>query len=206
MLTEAREALAEATASPLAPVLIRIVAGRGLGNACMAGDDPQAALAAFEEVVQLLPQVAPSALARADREYGLSRVVGLAADVAAAAAASQPERAVELLEQIRGILLGEAIDARSDLSELRRAAPELAAEFDNLRGEARLTAGVHPRVTQERLGHSTVGITLGTYSHVTAGMQADAAALVAGLMTTGVRRVRLPHQGRWRCASGRRRR
>lgn len=51
---------------------------------------------------------------------------------------------------------------------------------------SRLSAGVHPRVAQERLGHATVGITLGTYSHVTEGMQADAAALVAGLMTTGV--------------------
>lgn len=49
-----------------------------------------------------------------------------------------------------------------------------------------LSAGVHPRVAQERMGHSTVGITLGTYSHVTEGMQADAAALIAGMMTTGV--------------------
>jgi integrase len=49
-----------------------------------------------------------------------------------------------------------------------------------------LTAGVHPRVAQERLGHSTVGITLGTYSHVAEGMQADAAALVAGMMTSSV--------------------
>jgi integrase len=49
-----------------------------------------------------------------------------------------------------------------------------------------LTAGVHPRVAQERLGHSTVGITLDTYSHVAEGMQADAAALVAGMMTISV--------------------
>jgi integrase len=49
-----------------------------------------------------------------------------------------------------------------------------------------LTAGVHPRVAQERMGHSTVGITLGTYSHVAEGMQADAAALVAQLMTQPV--------------------
>jgi integrase len=49
-----------------------------------------------------------------------------------------------------------------------------------------LTAGVHPRVAQERMGHSTVGITLGTYSHVTEGLQDQAAALIAGMMTTGV--------------------
>ncbi|MGH7749652.1 MAG: tyrosine-type recombinase/integrase, partial [Candidatus Dormibacteria bacterium] len=53
-----------------------------------------------------------------------------------------------------------------------------------------LSAGVHPRVAQERMGHSTVGITLGTYSHVAEGMQADAAALVAGLMTGSPGKVR----------------
>lgn len=45
-----------------------------------------------------------------------------------------------------------------------------------------LQAGVHPRVVQERLGHSTIGITLDTYSHVTAGMQEDAAATVAAML------------------------
>lgn len=46
-----------------------------------------------------------------------------------------------------------------------------------------LTAGVHPRVAQERLGHATIGITLGTYSHVTAGHHAQAADLVAGIIS-----------------------
>jgi integrase len=45
-----------------------------------------------------------------------------------------------------------------------------------------LKAGVHPKVVQERLGHATIGITLGTYSHVTAGMQREAAETVAGLL------------------------
>jgi len=44
-----------------------------------------------------------------------------------------------------------------------------------------LSAGVHPRIVQERLGHSTIAVTLGTYSHVTKGMQDDAASKVAGL-------------------------
>lgn len=46
-----------------------------------------------------------------------------------------------------------------------------------------LKAGVHPRVVQERLGHANVGVTLDTYSHVTMPMQAEAASLVAGLVT-----------------------
>ena len=45
-----------------------------------------------------------------------------------------------------------------------------------------LQAGVHPKVVQERLGHATIGITLGTYSHVTAGMQRDAADQVANII------------------------
>lgn len=39
-----------------------------------------------------------------------------------------------------------------------------------------LLAGVHPKVAQERLGHSTITTTLDLYSHVTDTMQSDAAA------------------------------
>ena len=45
-----------------------------------------------------------------------------------------------------------------------------------------LSAGVHPKVVQERLGHSGIGITLDTYSHVIQGMQAEAATKVANLL------------------------
>jgi integrase len=45
-----------------------------------------------------------------------------------------------------------------------------------------LTAGVHPKIVSERLGHATVAFTLDVYSHVVPGMQQDAAALVAGLI------------------------
>ena len=38
-----------------------------------------------------------------------------------------------------------------------------------------LIQGVHPKVVSERLGHSSIGITLDTYSHVLPGMQAEAA-------------------------------
>jgi integrase len=48
-----------------------------------------------------------------------------------------------------------------------------------------LQADVHPRVVQERLGHSHVGVTLAIYSHVTPTMQADAAERVAQLFASG---------------------
>ena len=48
-----------------------------------------------------------------------------------------------------------------------------------------LIAGVHPRVVQERLGHSQIAVTLGVYSHVLPTMQADAAAKVQGILAGG---------------------
>ena len=42
-----------------------------------------------------------------------------------------------------------------------------------------LSSGVHPRVVQERLGHSSVMITLDRYSHVIEGMDRKAAEAVA---------------------------
>jgi integrase len=45
-----------------------------------------------------------------------------------------------------------------------------------------LQAGVHPKVVSERLGHSTITVTLDTYSHVLPGMQREAAEAVAALV------------------------
>jgi integrase len=45
-----------------------------------------------------------------------------------------------------------------------------------------LQAGVPAKVVQERLGHSSVKITLDTYSHVLPNMQRDAAERVAELI------------------------
>jgi integrase len=45
-----------------------------------------------------------------------------------------------------------------------------------------LERGIHPRVVQERLGHSTVAITLGVYSHVAPTLHDEAAQLVADLV------------------------
>src|SRR5205807_1869230 len=45
-----------------------------------------------------------------------------------------------------------------------------------------LERGIHPRVVQERLGHSTIAITLGIYSHVSPTLHDEAANLVAALV------------------------
>ncbi len=49
-----------------------------------------------------------------------------------------------------------------------------------------LRQGVHPKVVSERLGHSTVGITLDVYSHVLPGMQEDAARRVDAALRTAL--------------------
>jgi len=41
---------------------------------------------------------------------------------------------------------------------------------------------VHPRVVQERLGHATIAITLGIYSHVSPTLHDEAANLVAEMI------------------------
>jgi hypothetical protein len=45
-----------------------------------------------------------------------------------------------------------------------------------------LKLGVHPKVVQERLGHSSIAITLDIYSHVISGMQEDAASRLGALI------------------------
>ena len=61
---------------------------------------------------------------------------------------------------------------------LRERAGLDKVRFHDLRHTAAsllLSAGVHPKVVQERLGHSTVALTLDVYSHVLGSLQRDAA-------------------------------
>jgi integrase len=51
-----------------------------------------------------------------------------------------------------------------------------------------LAAGVHPKIAQERLGHSSVGITLDLYSHVLPGMQAEAVSRVDAVLQAALDR------------------
>lgn len=52
-----------------------------------------------------------------------------------------------------------------------------------------LGLGVHPKIVSERLGHSTIGITLDTYSHVLPSMQQDAAEKIEGVLGGGGEKV-----------------
>jgi tetratricopeptide (TPR) repeat protein len=88
----------------------------------------------FKAAVSLLGRVAPRSLARGDQEHALQRVAGLANDAAACCIqAGLPHLALELLEQGRGILLGQALDTRTDLTALAEQHPGLASQFATLR-------------------------------------------------------------------------
>ncbi|MCL4543989.1 MAG: site-specific integrase [Chloroflexi bacterium] len=68
---------------------------------------------------------------------------------------------------------------------LGRAGLPSTVRFHDLRHAAAtllLQAGVHPKVVSERLGHSTVTMTLDTYSHVIPSLDADAANQIARLL------------------------
>jgi hypothetical protein len=52
-------------------------------------------------------------------------------------------------------------------------------------GFALAWAGEHPKVVSERLGHSTVNLTLDTYSHVLPGLQQAAAERLADTLRPG---------------------
>jgi integrase len=51
-----------------------------------------------------------------------------------------------------------------------------------------LAAGVHPKIAQERLGHSSVGVTIDLYSHVLPGMQAEAVSRVDAVLQEALNR------------------
>jgi integrase len=61
---------------------------------------------------------------------------------------------------------------------LKRAGLPHSTRFHDLRHTCAtllLVEGIHPKIVQELLGHSNVGITLDTYSHVLPGMGEEAA-------------------------------
>ena len=74
---------------------------------------------------------------------------------------------------------------------LRRASlPDI--RFHDLRHTAAslmLQQGIHPKVVQERLGHSTISITLDIYSHVLPSLQDEAAEKLDSLLAAGVTRA-----------------
>jgi tetratricopeptide (TPR) repeat protein len=131
---EALTHLEAAAAAPQAPPSLRVEAAWTAGGLCAAGQDWSHGLELLAAAVGLLPRVAPRHLALRDRGHGLSGFLGLVSDAAAAALhCGDADRALLLLEEGRGLLLGRALERDEDFARLRRRAPELAERFEGLR-------------------------------------------------------------------------
>ncbi|MGW9497021.1 CHAT domain-containing protein [Streptomyces prasinus] len=129
----------EVARSPLAPPTVRIRAAMAAGR-MLAWPDAAEGAEFLELAVRLLPGVAPRRIGRGDQQEAVGEFAGLAGDAAAftlmAIGRPLPERAahaLSLLEAGRGVLLGQALETRGDLTELRRLHPDLAARFTELR-------------------------------------------------------------------------
>ncbi|MDG5804057.1 CHAT domain-containing protein [Streptomyces ossamyceticus] len=147
-LEEALRLLDRAAHSTVSPVGDRLRAARALGRAALEADETGRALKAYESAVDLLGQLAPWRLSRADREFGLGEMEGLGSEAAGAAlSCGDPGRAVELLEQARGVMLNQTLDMRGDVDELRATCPDLADAFEALR--ARRDAADHISLAEQ---------------------------------------------------------
>ncbi|MFI5590012.1 CHAT domain-containing protein [Amycolatopsis sp. NPDC051758] len=123
-----------AAAIATAPVADRLRATVGWAEGEARGGRYDAAVVAYQAAIRLLPLTAWHGLERGDREYLLSLSAGMASDAAAAAIAlDEPELALELLEEGRGVLLRQAFDYRRGPAQLRERHPELAAELETVR-------------------------------------------------------------------------
>jgi tetratricopeptide (TPR) repeat protein len=129
-ITVGQQAVAVEAASPR----VRAIAARGWGRAAADGRRWQEAVAGFVAAAELQGLVAPRSLTRGDQEHLLEELGGLGADAAACCVhTGLTDRAVELFEQGRGVLLGQALDTRTDLTALTEQHPDLAARFTALR-------------------------------------------------------------------------
>ncbi|PKV89579.1 CHAT domain-containing protein [Streptomyces sp. TLI_146] len=108
----------------------------------LSGPQPARAAALLEAAVDLLPALTPRMLARTDQQTLLGTCFELAADAAALVLAARDRpgagpqaadpaasRALRLTEAGRGVMLGQALDTRGEVTDLRHQLPELAKRF-----------------------------------------------------------------------------
>lgn len=86
--------------------------------------------------------------------------------------------------------IGTPLDQRNMTREFKAILASAGLQplrFHDLRHTAAslmLQSGIHPKIVQERLGHSDITITLNTYSHVLPSLQKEAAETIAALLSS----------------------
>ncbi|MEV4021064.1 CHAT domain-containing tetratricopeptide repeat protein [Nonomuraea angiospora] len=135
-LEAALDALRTAANNTTAPAVNRVLAAQLWGELAAEAGDLVDAREGFSKAVRLLPILAWRGITRADQERRLLQFSGLARDAAALAVTTgQPELAVELLDQGRGVLWAQLRATRSDLGSIRERLPKLALRLDELRDQ-----------------------------------------------------------------------
>ncbi|MBB5871885.1 tetratricopeptide (TPR) repeat protein [Allocatelliglobosispora scoriae] len=131
-----REGLYLETAVPS----VRIDVGRRAAMLAGLVGDWESANADFAEIIGLLPAMVGHDLTLQDRQHLLEQTQGLGAEAARAVLAvstlRSDERAVaawQRLEAARNVLLAQSLETRAELTFLKYARPDLAAEFDDIR-------------------------------------------------------------------------
>ena len=124
------------------------------------------------------------------RPLPLLRTCGPGAKKTARAREERSSRGISSLPTSRGSPF-----TRNGLTRLFRKASKKAGvpeiRLHDLRhtyASVALSAGVHPKVVSERLGHANIGITLDTYSHCLPALSEEAACRVAALVVPGSER------------------
>ncbi|MFB7253714.1 CHAT domain-containing tetratricopeptide repeat protein [Streptomyces nojiriensis] len=123
-----------------APPRLRIMTAREAAR-WAAPSDPALAAGLLAQAVLMLPELAPRRLHRGDQQFVLGSVsAGLAAEAASTAlddptvdVRERPARALRLAEAGRAVLLSQALETRSDLTDLYDEHPGLAERFCELR-------------------------------------------------------------------------
>ncbi|MFL6072456.1 MAG: CHAT domain-containing protein [Mycobacteriales bacterium] len=135
-LDEALAAARDAAAVETGPPRLRAVAAALWAGLAATGVRWADAVAAHVAVVDLVARTVPRYLTRRDQEVLLDDTGGIGSDAAACCVrAGSVAQAVELFEQGRGLLLGQALDSRTDLNALAGSHPELADRFTALCAE-----------------------------------------------------------------------
>jgi hypothetical protein len=98
----------------------------------------------LRSTVKLLRKLSPRSLQQKDQQKMVKKFAGLAALATSVAleTGAGAEEALVLLEEGRGFILGLLFEVRSDIADLRREHPELAAEFERIR-DSLDSAAVH---------------------------------------------------------------
>ncbi|OAH10160.1 CHAT domain-containing protein [Streptomyces jeddahensis] len=133
---EAAQMLREVAGSSAASVRHRLEGAWNAGKLALALDAPATAAEDLTLAVRLLPELIAQQWQDADRARRLSAFAPLpTVSAACLISTGRPERALELLEQGRGLIHGESAAIAVDLERLRAQSPDLATALENLPGE-----------------------------------------------------------------------